>query len=40
MRSLISDRDTIFLSAFWTTLLEKMDMKLKRSTIFHPQIDG
>ena len=34
-RSIISDRDTIFLSAFWTTLWENMDMKLKRSTSFH-----
>jgi len=34
-RSIISDRDIIFLNAFWTTLQKKMDMKLKRSTTFH-----
>ena len=31
-RSIILDRDTIFLSAFWTTLQENIDTKLKRST--------
>jgi len=35
-----SDRGTIFLSALWSTLLENMDTKLKRSTTSHLQIDG
>jgi len=35
-RSIILDRDIIFLSAFWTTLRENMDTKLKISTTFHP----
>jgi hypothetical protein len=39
-RSIISNRDTRFLSAFWTTLWEKMDTKLKKSTTFHPQPYG
>jgi hypothetical protein len=39
-RSIISDRDTTFLSAFWTTLLENIDTKLKRYTTFHPHVDG
>jgi len=37
---IILDRDTIFLSALWTKLWEKMDTKSKRSTTFHPQTDG
>jgi hypothetical protein len=39
-RSIISDRDTCFLSAFRTTLWENMETKLKRSTTFHPQKNG
>ena len=39
-RSIISDRDTIFISALWTTLWDKMDTNLKRYTVFHPQTDG
>jgi hypothetical protein len=39
-RRIISDRATRFLSAFWTTLWEKMDTKLKRSTAFPPNTDG
>jgi hypothetical protein len=33
-RSIISDMDTKCLSAFWTTLLEKMDTKLNISIAF------
>jgi len=36
LRRIISNVDMRFLSLPWTTLWEKMDMKLKRSTTLHP----
>ena len=39
-RSIISYKDTRFLSAFWTTLWENMGTKLKRSTTFNSQTNG
>jgi hypothetical protein len=35
-RSIISNKDIIFLSAFWTTLGENMDTKLKSSIVLYP----
>jgi len=32
--------DSNFFENIWTCLWEKMDIKLKRSTTFHPQTDG
>lgn len=37
-RSIISDRD--FVGNFWVEMFKLQGIELKKSTTFHPQIDG
>ena len=39
-KTIISDRDTRFTSKFWNELCKRLDIKLNKSTAYHPQTNG
>jgi hypothetical protein len=40
LKKIILDRGSPFTTRFWKSFHEKMDMKLKFSSAYHPQTDG
>jgi hypothetical protein len=38
--SIVSDRDKLFMSLFWTELMKFLDVHLRRSSPYHPQTNG
>ncbi len=38
--SIISDRDRLFTSHYWKTLIAMIRIKLRMSTAYHPETDG
>ena len=39
-QTIVLDRDSLFLSTFWSSLWSLLDTKLTKSMAFHPQTDG
>ena len=39
-KSIVSDRDTVFLSTFWSELFAMQGVELKFTSAYHPQSDG
>jgi hypothetical protein len=39
-KSIVSDRDPIFISHFWQVFFKMSGTKLRLSSAYHPQMDG
>jgi len=40
LKRVISDRDTVFMSSFWSEVMRLLEVELDKSSAYHPQTDG
>jgi len=39
-KRVVSDRDTVFMSSFWSEVMRLLEVELDKSPAYHPQTDG
>jgi len=39
-KRVVSDRDTVFMSSFWSEVMRLLEVELHKSSAYHPQTDG
>jgi len=39
-KRVVSDRDTVFMSSFWSEVMRLLEVELDKSSAYHPQTDG
>ena len=39
-KTIVSDRDKVFMSLFWQSLFKMLQVELRMSSVYHPQTDG
>jgi len=39
-KRVVSDRDMVFMSSFWSEVMRLLEVELDKSSAYHPQTDG
>jgi len=40
LKTIVSDRDTVFMSSFWQEVMRLLEVALDKSSAYYPQTDG